>query len=177
MMLNKLFVFFLSLTLIGCSSVQVTDYENNQPKLQLTEFFNGKLTAHGVLKNYSGKVTRRFNATIDASWSDGGIGTLDEHFEFDDGETQTRVWTLTPIGNGEYTATAGDVVGSGQASVAGNALFLDYVLRVPYNDGTLDVRIDDRMYLINDTTLINESVMIKFGVQVAEIVLVILKVE
>ena len=71
--------------------------------------------------------------------------------------------------------TAGDVVGDGQVTVAGNSMFLDYVLQIPWNEGTLNLRIDDRMYLVNETTLINESVMSKFGVRVGEILLVISK--
>ena len=58
---------------------------------------------------------------------------------------------------------------------AGNSVFLDYVLRIPYNDGTLDVRIDDRMYLVDPNTLINESRMSKLGFDVGEILLVIRK--
>jgi hypothetical protein len=58
-------------------------------------------------------------------------------------------------------------------SVAGNSMFLDYVLRIPYGDDTLDLRIDDRMYLVSPDVLINESSMTKFGVNVGEILLVI----
>jgi hypothetical protein len=101
------------------------------------------------------------------------VGTLDETFQFSDGETDTRVWTLTPRDDGSYLATAGDVVGDGEAEVAGNAMFLDYVLRVPYGDGSIDLRIDDRMYLVTPDRLLNESVMTKWGFRVGEIMLVI----
>lgn len=50
----------------------------------------------GVVKNFSGEVIRTFDADISASWDDEGVGTLDEVFRFNDGEVQTRVWTLTP---------------------------------------------------------------------------------
>lgn len=162
--------------LAACSSVKVTDYQQNAPALTLTEFFNGKLTAHGVVKNRWGKVERYFNATIEASW-DQGVGTLDEHFIFDDGETQRRVWTLTPNADGSYRAMAGDVVGDGHAKVAGNALFLKYVLRINYKGRELDLKVDDRMYLIDPKTLINESALSKWGFNVGEIVLVIKKIQ
>ena len=161
--------------LSGCSSISVTEYVDNSPKLVLQEFFNGPLRAHGIVKNRSGKVIRYFNATIDASWEN-GVGTLDEHFVFDDGEKQQRIWKLVKDETGGYIGTANDVVGSGKLTVAGNSVFLDYVLRIPYDDGTLDLRIDDRMYLVSDTILINESMMTKWGFQVGEIVLVIEKV-
>lgn len=172
------FLLLLSLLpgLSGCGAVTVDDYTDNQPTLVPETFFNGQLTAHGVIKDRSGKVIRYFNADIKAYWKD-GIGTLEEDFLFDDGEPDRRVWTLTPAGDGRYIGTAGDVVGEGRITVAGNSMFLDYVLQIPWNDGTLDLRIDDRMYLVNPTTLINESIMSKFGVRVGEILLVISKVQ
>jgi hypothetical protein len=162
------------LLLSACAAVSVDDYADNQPQLVAEEFFNGKLTAHGVVKDRGGRVTRYFSASIDASWRD-GVGTLDERFVFDDGERQTRLWTLKPAGNNNYIATAGDVIGDGKMKIAGNSLFLDYVLRIPYDGDTLDLRIDDRMYLVSERVLLNESIMTKFGFEVGRIMLVIEK--
>ncbi|HAN26736.1 MAG TPA: DUF3833 domain-containing protein [Haliea salexigens] len=174
--LSSLFLLLvLLLGLSGCGVVTVDEYASNQPTLTPETFFQGQLTAHGVIKDRGGKVIRYFNADIKAYWQD-GIGTLEEDFLFDDGELDRRVWTLTPTGEGQYVGTAGDVVGEGKITVAGNSMFLDYVLQIPWDDGTLDLRIDDRMYLVNPTTLINESIMTKFGIRVGEILLVISKV-
>lgn len=167
----------LLLTLISlsnCNSTGVETYQNNTPKLELESFFNGQLTAHGIIKNRSGRVIRYFNADIKASWRD-GIGSLEEHFLFNDGERSTRIWTLTPQDDGSFIGTAADVVGNGKLNVAGNSLFLDYILQVPYKNNTIELRIDDRMYLTNEKTLINESIMYKFGLKVGAITLVILK--
>jgi hypothetical protein len=142
--------------------------------MDVETFFSGRLTAHGIVKNRGGEVIRYFNATIDASWNEDGIGTLDERFIFDDGEQQTRVWTLVPDDD-VYIATAGDVVGSSNLRSAGNALFLNYVLQIPYKDSTLNLAVDDRMYLVNDTTLINETIMAKWGFEVGYVTLVIIK--
>ena len=156
----------------GCSNLTVDEYAGNSPVLDPQTFFDGPLTAHGVIKDRSGKVIRYFNVDIKAYWDD-GVGTLEEDFIFDDGEKDRRVWTLTPAGKHRYTGTAGDVVGDGAVSIAGNSMFLDYVLRVPYKDGTIDLRIDDRMYLVSPNVLVNESSMTKFGIKVGEILLVI----
>ena len=164
----------LLLSLTACSNVQVTDYDHIEPKLVLEEFFTGNLSAHGVVKDRSGRVIRVFNASIKATWNK-GVGTLDEDFIFNDGEKQKRVWQLQPQDDGSYTGTAGDVQGEGQLSIAGNSAFLDYVLSVPYGDGTIDVRVDDRMYLVAPGVLINESVLKKFGVRVGSLLLVILR--
>ncbi|MCW8858279.1 MAG: DUF3833 domain-containing protein [Deltaproteobacteria bacterium] len=177
--MNKRFALLIScltavLLISGCGSVTVTDYADRTPELRLEDFFSGQLTAHGVVKNGGGKVIRYFNADIKAYW-EGPVGTLEEDFVFDDGEKQRRVWTLTKQPDGRYIGTAGDVVGEGVAEVAGNSMFLDYVLRVAYGDGSIDLTIDDRMYLVQPDILINESEMRKFGFRVGEIVLVIKK--
>ncbi len=160
----------LAALLSACSNISVEDYAGEEPTFEPERFFDGALVARGVLKDRGGEVIRRFTADINAYWTD-GTGILEEDFVFDDGEESRRVWTLTPAGDGVYVATAGDVVGEGRASVAGNAMFLDYVLRVPYGDGTIDLKIDDRMYLLTPDVLINESQMRKFGFRVGEIVL------
>ena len=169
---GRLGLVLLAVFMTGCTSMGVERYAEQQPALVPEEFFDGRLTAHGVVKNRGGEAIRRFNAEIKAYWKD-GTGTLEEDFLFDDGEEQRRVWMLRPAGEGHYVGTAGDVVGEGQVTVAGNAMFLDYVLRIPYGDGTLDLRIDDRMYLVSPDVLINESKMKKFGLRVGEILLVI----
>jgi hypothetical protein len=174
-MQRSLAVFALVLGLlgaVGCSTVSVEEYAGNSPALDPQTFFDGQLSAHGVIKDRGGKVMRYFSVDIKAYWVD-GVGTLEEDFIFDDGEQDRRVWTLTPAGKHRYTGTAGDVVGDGSVSIAGNSMFLDYVLRVPYKDGTINLHIDDRMYLVSPDVLINESSMTKFGIKVGEILLVI----
>ncbi len=166
----------LLLLLWGCSSAQIDEYVGRTPILKLEQFFNGDLFAEGLIKDHRDKVTRQFTAKIQASW-DRGIGTLVEDFTFDDGELQRRIWTLTPDGKGGFVGTAGDVVGDGKITLAGNTMFLKYVLRIPYRDGTLDLTVDDRMYLVSPETLINQSRLEKFGVPVGEILLVIHKNE
>ncbi|BCE03024.1 hypothetical protein TYM08_P3087 [Marinicellulosiphila megalodicopiae] len=152
--------------------MHVSVYKENTPKLILEEFFKGQLSASGILKDRKGLVTRYFNVDIQASW-EGKVGTLVEDFVFDDGEKQQRIWTLTKISESKYEASAADVKRKTIIDVAGNSMFMKYVLIVPYKDSTIDITIDDRMYLVNEHTLINESNMTKFGFNVGEINLVI----
>lgn len=161
-----------SLWLVACSSVQVEDYAEREPVLDVEQFFRGDLTAHGVVKDRGGRVIRSFVATIDASW-EGDTGTLDEHFVFDDGERQRRVWVLERQAPGRYSATAGDVTGIAILEQAGNSMFLEYVLQVPYREDVIDVTVDDRMYLVSPDVLLNESNLYKFGLRVGSLLLVI----
>ena len=102
---------------------------------------------------------------------------MDEDFIFDDGEKQKRIWKITKQPDGRYIGTAGDVVGDAVGQIAGNSMFLKYVLDVPYKNRTIHISIDDRMYLVEPDLLINESKMTKFGFRVGQIILVIKKIE
>ena len=159
----------------ACSSISIEDYQDTSPDLDLKTFFQGKLKVYGMVQDMSGKMTRRFTADIDASW-DGETGILDEVFFFDDGERQTRIWALEHQGNGEYTGTAGDVVGTAQGKTVGSVFRWQYTLTIPYNDSTLDVELDDWLYLIAPDRLINRTSINKFGLEVGEITLIIEKV-
>lgn len=160
--------------LAACSGPALDDYSGEEPELDPREFFQGELSARGVVKDRSGEVIRHFDATIDASWDEDGVGTLDEVFEYSDGETDTRVWTLEPR-DGGYHATAGDVTEPGFMEFEGNAIHMNYVLEVPYGDSTINVRMDDWMYRVTEDTVINETEMTYWGVRVGEVVLVIQK--
>lgn len=163
-------------TVSACSSSEVSQYGDSELQLDLKQFFSGKLKAYGIVKNHKGKVIRHFSADIDASWQ-GNKGTLDEVFYFSDGEEQTRVWTLEPNNNGIYHATANDVVGKHPMTIVGNALFMEYVLQLPWKGKTLDVKVDDRMFLVAENRIINESSFYKWGFNVANVQLVIEKLD
>ena len=171
-----IFAITLVVFLSACSSITVNEYSKNTPKLVTQEFFNGDLTAHGVVKNRSGKVIRYFNATIKAYWEN-GVGTLEEKFIFNDGEIQYRTWKLVPNKDNSalFSATAGDVIGTAKGQTAGNAFNLSYVLSVKNNDSSINVSVDDWMWLIDEKTLLNESTLSKFGFKVGSVQLVINK--
>mgnify|MGYP000592620678 FL=1 len=176
----------LILLLTACSAVDIQQYKDNQPKLVLDQFFNGELTAHGILKNRSGEVIRYFNVTMTGSWDENGVGTLAEKFIFNDESIQYRTWTFTPVAMAKdaaitetniikYQATANDTLAPTLIDLSGNAFFMNYDLLINYQGDDIDVNIDDKMYLINENVIINESVMTKYGIEVGYITLTIIK--
>ena len=156
--------------LAGCAGVTPADYRGQTPALSLERFFNGTLDGWGMFQDRSGKVLRRFRVTIDARW-EGGVGTLDERFEWSDGERQRRVWTLKRTGDGRYSGTADDVVGEALGEVAGNALRWRYVLALPVDGRVWEVDFDDWMFLVDEHVLLNRARMSKFGVRLGEVTL------
>lgn len=173
-----LFSLFFFIFLNACSSVDINQYKDNKPILFLDQFFNGELTAHGILKNRSGEVTRYFNVTMTGTWDDNGVGTLAEKFIFDDGSIQLRTWKFTPVNtaNGiQYQAIANDTVAPTMIDLSGNTFFMNYDLIINYKGDDMVVNIDDKMYITNNEVMINESTMTKYGIEVGYITLTIIK--
>ena len=170
----KILLLCCALLLAACSGVDVERYAATTPPLDLRRFLDGELTAYGMLQDRRGRMTRRFVATMQASWS-GDTGTLAEQFRFDDGELQQRTWTLTHVGNGRYVGTAGDVVGNAAGSTAGAVFQWQYRLQVPWRNDSIEVSLDDWLYLIDERHLINRTRLTKFGFRVGELTLVIEK--
>lgn len=171
----KNLVLILLLVLVSsCSSQKLNDYSNETPKLNLREFFNGKILALGIVQNRSGKIIKRFEADIVASWN-GNVGTLDEKFQYSDNTKSSRVWKLTELSPNKYEATAGDVIGVAKGETSGNAFFLEYYLDLPVGDSSYKIHFEDWMYLVDKNTLLARTYMTKWGVNVGEITIVMTK--
>jgi hypothetical protein len=173
--MNKLWTFVAALLLVwglaGCASAPTpADYAAEKPLLDLKQYFNGELTAHGVFTDRSGKVVRRFVVQMTCSWQ-GPQGTLDERFTYSDGKTERRVWRLTDQGNGRYTGRADDVVGVANGQAAGNAFNWRYTLSLPVDGKTYEVQFDDWMYLVDERVMLNKAAMSKFGIGLGEVTL------
>mgnify|MGYP006198181073 CR=1 FL=1 len=163
-----------ALALTGCAGPQVTDYSADKPVLDLRQYFNGTLDAYGVFTDRSGKVVKRFTVVMRCTWN-GDEGVLDEDFTYSDGTTQKRIWRLKHEGNGRYTGRADDVVGVAEGQTAGNAFRWGYTLRLPVDGKVYEVRFDDWMYQLDEHTVLNRSVMSKWGVRLGEVTLMFRK--
>ena len=164
------FILLFSALLSACTQVNVEDYKDEQPKLDLREYFAGNVDAWGMFQDRSGKVIKRFHVLIEGRIQ-GEALILDEHFTYSDGTTQQRIWTLTELTPGQWRGTAADVVGEAIGEVAGNALRWRYVMSLPVDDSIYEVHFDDWMYLMDDKTLANRSFMSKFGVELGQVTL------
>ncbi|MBS4150317.1 DUF3833 domain-containing protein [Stutzerimonas balearica] len=173
--MKKLMIVLCAL-LASCTNVEVGDYRNEEPRLDLREYFAGRVDAWGMFQKRSGEVVKRFHVRIDGSL-EGDRLILDEHFSYSDGTTQRRVWTLRPDGPNRWRGTAGDVVGEAVGEVAGNALRWRYMLELPVDGSVYRVKFDDWMYLIDAKTIANRSFMTKFGVELGQVTLFFRKAE
>ncbi|MGX9731638.1 hypothetical protein JAB6_53210 [Janthinobacterium sp. HH104] len=161
----------LLLALAACSTPPTpVTYAQETPKLDLQQYFNGTLDAHGIFQDRAGKVVKRFTVVMRASWT-GEIGTLDEDFTYSDGSKQRRVWTLRKTAPGRFIGTAPDVIGEAVGEVAGNALRWQYVLALPVDGTVYHVDFEDWMFLMDDKVMLNRAAMSKFGFSLGAVTL------
>lgn len=169
-MTRRLVLLALVLSIASCGSVDVTQYADQQPALNLERFFSKPVKAWGMFQKRSGEVAKRFEVDI-VSRREGNNLILDERFLYSDGTRQRRVWTLTPEGQGRWSGRADDVVGVAKGEIAGNALRWRYRLNLPVDGTTYEMSMDDWMYLMDEDTLINRTSMSKLGVEVGQVTL------
>lgn len=159
-----------SLGLITGCSQSISEYKQLTPALALDRFFLGSGKAYGVMHDWRGKQSVRFVADLCGEWQQ-GQGDLYEVFYFSDGRVEQRHWQLKQGEDGQVQGTAGDVVGEAKGQLAGNSLYWQYVLRIPYDGETLDVTVKDWLHLVDEHNLINRTTLHKFGFKVAELTL------
>lgn len=152
----------------GCAGQSIETYANKTPKTSIKEYFNGNIQAWGIVQNWKGEVTRKFDVQMVGSW-EGNTGTLKEHFVYDDGEKQSRTWTITQLPNGEYEGRASDILDKAVGRSSGDATRWNYAMNLKVGDSTYYVRFDDWMWQLDQKTLMNRSYIKKFGITVAEL--------
>jgi len=145
--------------------------------LNLEEFFDGRLVAHGQFQDILGTVRRSFVVQIAGEW-DGQTLRLVEDFVYEDGSTEQRVWTLVKTGpiqaDQTWQGTAPGVIGVATGEENGNRFNWRYEidLPVPAADGTADtlrVTFDDWIWQLTDDRLFNRAYMKRFGFDIGDV--------
>ncbi len=173
---GKILILWILVMTASCSNTAITAYQAESPAMDIREYFDGPIEAWGFVQDWKGEVIQRFDISMTGSW-DGNVGTLEEEFRYYSGQVDHRTWTLTRLDDGRFQGAAGDVVGTAEGFMAGNAVNMKYRLEIPRGDGTLVLNMDDWMWLMNDGVVINRTKMKKFGLKVGEVTVFMRKLE
>lgn len=166
----KALLVMICLVLTACAAPDVSHYKQEQPALNLPQFFSGTTDAWGTFQKRNGEVVKRFHVLLTGTQMADRF-VLDEVFSYSDGTTQRRVWTLQQQKNGQWRGTADDIKGEALGTIAGNALNWQYTMLLPVDGTVYEVQFDDWMFLIDGNTMINRAAMSKFGFQLGEVTL------
>jgi hypothetical protein len=137
-------------------------------RFELTTFLHGRTHAWGIFEDRFGRLRRRFNVTMTGTWND-GIFVLDETFIYDDGRIEHRVWRVTPLSEGRFSAACDDCIGHAMGQCAADQVEMTYKFRLRLPSRTLIVDFVDRLYKISDTTAVNRATVRKWGVKIGDL--------
>lgn len=156
----------------GCATRPTgSDYVNVLPAFDLFEFFDGEVTAFGIVQNRQGAVVQKFTVDIRGTVT-GDQLTLDEHFTYSLGDgVRERVWTIARDRQGNYHGSAGDIEGMASGRDFGNAFQWEYQMDLPLGAGEVRVRFSDWIWALDQHHIMNRSYIQKFGLDVGEVTL------
>lgn len=153
---------------IGFQAQSPEDYGSG-PEFDIRKVLNGTLSCDGIIYGPTGRVSSRFVARFEADWT-GDSGVMREHFSYDSGTKQDRKWQLSVGPNGQITADADDLVGTGTGKQHGSGVCLNYTIKLPDSAGGHTLQVTDWMYLLENGSIMNRSQFRKFGFKVGELV-------
>ena len=160
----RLIFLLFTLTLISCASnMDVNNFKNETPEFVLEDYFDGKIKAWGMFHDRFGNLKRSFKVDITGTLDNDTL-TLDEKFIYNDGEKESRIWSIKILGDNKYSGTADDVIGKATGISSGNALNWKYKLNLKVKESTVAVDFDDWMFLQDDNILMNRAEVKKWGI-------------
>tara|TARA_B100000524_G_scaffold65966_1_gene30423 strand:- start:113 stop:637 length:525 start_codon:yes stop_codon:yes gene_type:complete len=172
----KFFFALIFLLTSSCTNkMDIEKFKESKPKFSLENYFEGKTEAWGMFHDRFGNLKRTFKVDITGTLNSDTL-TLDEKFLYDDGEQDSRVWTIKILGNNQYSGTASDVVGEAKGISEGNALNWKYKLNLKVGDSTILVDFDDWMFLQDRNILMNRAEVKKWGLNIGVVSITFLKI-
>ena len=159
--------------LAGCSS-NVENYAEQKPEMDFYSYFTGKVDGWGTITGPKGDVTHRFHVLMDGKIQKDENGNeylqLDEVFTYANGDVKERYWKVHQTNvDGVLVGEAPEVPGGAKGQQDGSAIRWKYKFDLPYNGKITRVDMDDWMWMVDDTTLMNKNVIRKYGIKVGEL--------
>ena len=175
--LKTFFIFIFLISLSACSKIEMEQFKNNTPKLDLFSFFEGNTVAYGIFEDRFGNLKRQFRVNISGTIIDDKL-TLDEDFLYDDGEKDKRIWKIKKITEEDkitYEGQAEDIEGTATGSISGNTLNWSYDIYLNIKGSNIKVHFNDWIYKQSENLAINRAYVSKFGINIGSVTLVFLR--
>lgn len=163
----------LLVSLLGGCAMAPAGPESTGEPFVLERDLVGSAVATGSFSAIDG-THREFTIDINGNW-DGKALTLVEDFIFDDGVEERKTWVFTSLGNGEWSGTREDVIGTARGWQDGDIFRLEYDMALPDEAGNpgRKMRFQDVIYNDEQGDVVNKATVGLWGVRVATVSLTI----
>ena len=139
----------------------------NFPKLNFMNFFNGKVEAKGhLIQYYPRKKIKNLHILFAGNIINKNKIVIKEFYK-EDNINLEREWIFEKINDNNYLGKENSVVGNIKVSCRNNYLNMNYLFKIMFWKHGLNVKVVDDMYLINDKEIINSTLISKFKINLA----------
>lgn len=157
------------LLLTGCAApLRPEAFAATAPAFDPVAFWTGHTASWGVVENRDGAPTAIITTTTDGTAEGAGGLHMIQHV-MHDGKESVRDWHIRRLGDGQFEATANDVVGTVRGSPSGRTLHWSWTLAGKPGNPLFNVTMEQWMYLADNGTLLNRTIITKLGVRLAEV--------
>ena len=147
------------------------DYNKKLPTFSMESYFSNKVTALGYMTFfYPLKTIKDIKIAFSGKFQDNTL-TLKENYTDNDSKV-LRVWSFKKQSNSLYIGKESNVKGIIKVSIDRNKLNMKYKFNTNYKKIYFSVNVKDSMYLVDKETLINKTIISKYGITLAESFLV-----
>lgn len=146
-------------------------FSKKLPVLSLERYFSTKVIASGYITYfYPVKKVKDLRILFSGKFY-GDTLTLKENY-YDNDSNILRVWSFKKTSSNSYIGKESSVKGAIKVSIYDNKLNMNYMFRTNYKKIFFSVNVKDHMCLVDKNTLINKTVISKYGFTLAESFLV-----
>jgi hypothetical protein len=137
---------------------QIAELDSLQtaPKIDIKKFFSGDIEGFAIIQNSAGKIIGTTQVKISGKW-DENKGEIRQNFIYDGKIKDSRIWLVTVNGDGTFEAIGHDFLAPAKGKQVGNAAQIFYTLNLMYQGSKKPVRFEDKMYLIDEKSMIEIS--------------------
>ena len=147
------------------------NHNKKLPTFSMESYFSNKVTALGYMTFFYPLKTIKDIKIVFSGKFHNNILTLKENYTDNDSKV-LRVWSFKKKSSSCYIGKESNVKGTIKVSIYGNKLNMKYRFKTNYKKIYFSVNVKDNMYLVDEETLINTTVVSKYGIALAESFLV-----
>ena len=157
------------LLVVGCAApLKPEAFASTEPAFDPVTFWTGRTASWGVVENGDGAPTSVVKTTTEAT-AEGADGLYMVQHVITGGKDTVRYWHMRRLGGGQFEATANDMVGTARGRASGRTFHWSWRLATRPGNALYNVRLEQWMYLADNGTLMNRTIITKLGVRLAEV--------
>ncbi len=122
-------------------------------KIDIRKFFSGDIEAFAIVQDGDANITGTLTNKINGKWEE-NKGVIQYNLTDDKGNKDNRTWLITLEADNTFVVVGHDFIKPAEGKQVGNAAQMIYSLNLRGKDKKEEVLFEDRMYLVDEKSMI-----------------------